>query len=362
MSFETNLSDITLILDLFKQEEYLFFSSICYFNTQDDLYNKNVNLFGYNDDLNKINKNFDLGETSYTLPIGSSLIEFLNFNFDEFKDYFIYFTKYFGKYYDELTIDQFHEIESTPSYSSDKVVSLAKRIYRTDMSKVKKTQKIFRNAVEFIYNVHDREDLKPLNFQQRFYLTSIFNKNFFRLAIDLDNQPGFTFKYPSDFYSTKPKTEKQYIDRIMEYDPHGKKLTNDNYYKSKNIFSALYITLYHLTFITNTYIKKCKNCGKYFLSNKNNTVYCDNIFEDNKTCKQVGSRRAQKKKEDGNPVYQKYRGIYAKKAMNAKRNSDIDSVQEQYEKWKKETSKFLDDSEQGTKTYEQFDEWLEKNK
>ena len=44
MSFETNLSDITLILDLFKQEEYLFFSSICYFNTQDDLYNKNVNI------------------------------------------------------------------------------------------------------------------------------------------------------------------------------------------------------------------------------------------------------------------------------------------------------------------------------
>ena len=67
------------------------------------------------------------------------------------------------------------------------------------------------------------------------------------------------------------------------------------------------------------------------------------------------------KKEDDNPVYQKYRGIYAKKAMNAKRNSDIDSVQEQYEKWKKETSKFLDDIEKGTKTYEQFDKWLDKN-
>ena len=46
MSFETNLSDITLILDLFKQEEYLFFSSICYFNTQDDLNNKMVNYLG----------------------------------------------------------------------------------------------------------------------------------------------------------------------------------------------------------------------------------------------------------------------------------------------------------------------------
>ena len=74
MSFETNLNDITLILDLFKQEEYLFFSSICYFNTEDDLYNNNVNLFGYNDDLNKINKNFDIfGQICYNISVFSYL-------------------------------------------------------------------------------------------------------------------------------------------------------------------------------------------------------------------------------------------------------------------------------------------------
>lgn len=362
MDSDHNLSDISLTIDLFKQEENLFFSSICYFKTESDFHNKDMNLFEYNDNLNKINKSFDLGTTYYINPIGSSLVEFLNFNFDEFKDYFIYFTKYFGKYYDELTDDEFYELESSPHYASDKVIALAKRKYRTDKSKVKKVQKIFRNAIEFIYNVQDREDLKPLNFQQRFYLTCALDRNFLNLAIDLENQPSFTFVYPHDFYSVKPRTEKQYINRIMEYDPNGKKLTNNNYYKSKNIFSALYITLYHLTFITNTYIKKCKNCGKYFLSNKNNTVYCDNIFEDNKTCKQVGSKLTQKKKENNNPVYQKYRSIYAKKAMNARRNSDIDSVQKHYEEWKKETSKFLDDIEKGTKTYEEFGEWLDKNK
>ena len=58
----------------------------------------------------------------------------------------------------------------------------------------------------------------------------------------------------------------------------------------------------------------------------------------------------------------KSRQIYAKKAMNARRNSDIDSVQEQYKKWKKETSEFLDDIEKGTKTYGQFDKWLDKNR
>ena len=362
MDSDHNLGYIDLTLDLFKQEENLFFSSICYFNTKDDFYNKDINLFGYNDSLDKITKSFDLGTTSFVNPIGSSLIEFLNFNFDEFKDYFIYFTKYFGKYYDELTVDELYEIESSPSYNPDKVILLAKKKYRTDKSKVKKVQKVFRNDIEYIYNIQDRNDLKPLNFQQRFYLTCIFNKNFFDLAIDLENQPSFTFTYPNEFYSTKLKTEKQYIDRMINFDPNGKKLTNNNYYRSKNIFSALYITLYYLTFIPNTYIKKCKNCGKYFLSNKNNTVYCDNIFKDNKTCKQVGSNRAQKKKEADNPVYQKYRSIYAKKAMNARRNSDIDSVQKQYKKWKKEASEFLDDIEKGTKTYAEFDKWLNESK
>ena len=38
MGFNTSLGDIDLSLDLFKQEEYLSFSSICYFKTKDDLY------------------------------------------------------------------------------------------------------------------------------------------------------------------------------------------------------------------------------------------------------------------------------------------------------------------------------------
>lgn len=222
MGFNTSLGDIDLSLDLFKQEEYLSFSSICYFKTKDDLYNKNINLFEYKDNLNKIDNSFDLGETRYTLPIGSSLIEFLNFNFDEFKDYFIYFTKYFGKYYDELTVDQLYELECLPSYTPDKVITLAKRLYKSDKSKVKRVQKAFRNAIEFIYNVQDRDDLKPLNFQQRFYLTCILNKTFFNLAINVENQPSFTFRYSDEFYSTKPRTEKQYIKRIIEYDPNGK--------------------------------------------------------------------------------------------------------------------------------------------
>lgn len=43
-------------------------------------------------------------------------------------------------------------------------------------------------------------------------------------------------------------------------------------------------------------IKKCANCGKYFIpSNRSDEIYCDNIFRSEKTCKQVGYEEKEKK-------------------------------------------------------------------
>ena len=108
-------------------------------------------------------------------------------------------------------------------------------------------------------------------------------------------------------------------------------------------------------------IRQCKNCHKYFLTNKSNTYYSDNIYYQNKTCKDIGNQLSQKKKENKEPVYGKYRSIYANKATLLKRNPDIYS-REDYEHWKKESSQFMKDIRNGLKTYEEFDKWLDKNK
>lgn len=35
-------------------------------------------------------------------------------------------------------------------------------------------------------------------------------------------------------------------------------------------------------------IKKCKNCGKFFVpDNRVDELYCNSIYENNKTCKEV---------------------------------------------------------------------------
>lgn len=363
MDFEAKLGNIQLYLNIFTKEENYFFSSICYAEKEkaEDYYSEHNTpaLFGYDDDLDKITKQFYLNDTSYTLPIGSTLIEFLNYDFDNFKDYFIYFTKYFGYYYDRLSTDEFSELERPPAYSPEKVISLVEKKYCTDKSRVKKMQETLKSAVDYIYNVSDREDLKNINFQQKFFLQQRFNKDFFDFSIDVESNSNFLLSYPHEFYDAKPKTEKQYIKRILEYDPYGRKMINNHNYRAPSIFSALYITLYNLASIPNIYIKKCKNCNKYFLSNKNNAVYCNNIYEDNKTCKQVGSNNTQKRKLEDEPVFAKYRHIQQTKCTYANRHSDIPSYRKDYENFNKIGNQFKSDIKKGKATMEELDKWLD---
>ena len=68
-----------------------------------------------------------------------------------------------------------------------------------------------------------------------------------------------------------------------------------------------------------------------------------------------------KRKENEEPVYGKYRQIYAKKAMAVKRNPDIEYYKTNYEKWKKEAKQFVNDVKSGKKTYTEFDGWLDEN-
>ena len=95
-------------------------------------------------------------------------------------------------------------------------------------------------------------------------------------------------------------------------------------------------------------IKKCKNCGKYFISeNRISSVYCNRIFENNKTCREVGAINAYNEKLKKDEVNLLYRRTLSAKKMLANRNPDIPIYLEKYEKWKKEANKFKQDVKNG---------------
>ena len=62
-----------------------------------------------------------------------------------------------------------------------------------------------------------------------------------------------------------------------------------NRYLVNNLDTLMYIILHEI--ISNNYIiKKCQICGKYFIPNKSNEIYCEFFNEKNNTiCRNVGA-------------------------------------------------------------------------
>ena len=89
-------------------------------------------------------------------------------------------------------------------------------------------------------------------------------------------------------------------------DPEGKGLSSTFKFKTNNIFTAFYISLFNIIGMNELYVKICGNCNKYFITPKLNIVYCDRIWTNDLTCKDVGSKLAQKRKESEDNIYKKY--------------------------------------------------------
>ena len=66
-------------------------------------------------------------------------------------------------------------------------------------------------------------------------------------------------------------------------------------YMIENIRQLLYLEV--LSMIqTNTVIRKCRNCGKYFVVKNRNIAYCERLDESGKRCSDVGSTRSFQRK------------------------------------------------------------------
>lgn len=67
MNNDNNITKIDLTLDTFSKAENLFFSSLSYILDKKGIYNKDINLFGY-DDINNIIGKFIIDTTNFIGP------------------------------------------------------------------------------------------------------------------------------------------------------------------------------------------------------------------------------------------------------------------------------------------------------
>lgn len=339
--------------------------------------------------IEKVDLNLILNYEYKKMALGDNLIEFLNLDFNNFDDFFKFFCTFFFLYLDKIPEEQLCKIfkgfdkniihigTNKPLHIANKELlkQCAESFYETEKDSLIKSQLLFRNFVDYIFNNNREKRLSKLNNAQRFYIFQNIAKDLKEISEDYFCDYSLNFSFTDEEFMNElfgeiqkgisnPLSDENFlINTMAKNDPNGEKIVVNKYnFKTNNLYTYFYIVLYHIVLNDIDYIKKCQVCGKYFFSDKNITLYCNGKYSEDITCKEYGIKTSQKRKENEEPVYGKYRQIYAKKAMAIKRNPDIEYYKTNYEKWKKEAKEFINDIKAGKKNYYEFDEWLDKNK
>ena len=323
------------------------------------------------------------------MALGDNLTGFLNLNFNNFDDFFKFFCTFIFIYLDKIPKIQLSKIfkgfdKNIINMGTNKPIHIANKellkqcaesFYETEKDPLIKIQLLFRNFVDYVFNNNREKRLNKLNNAQRFYIFQNITEDLREISEDYICDYSLNFSFPDESFMhelfdkikegiSNPLSDEDFlINTMTKNDPDGKKIVSNKYdFKTNNLYAYFYIVLYHIVLNDVDYIKKCQVCSKYFFSDKNTTLYCNGKYAEGITCKEYGIKTSQKRKENEEPVYGKYRQIYAKKAMAVKRNPDIEYYKTNYEKWKKEAKKFINDIKSGKKSYDEFDEWLDKSK
>ena len=339
--------------------------------------------------IEKVDLDLILNYEYRKIALGDNLIEFLNLDFNNFDDFFKFFCTFFFIYLDKIPQEQLIKIfkkfdkniinmgTNKPIHIANKELlkQFAESFYETEKDSLIKRQLLFRNFVDYVFNNNREKRLNKLSNAQRFYIFQNITKDLKEISEDYICDYSLNFSFTDkDFMNellceiqkgiSNPLSDENFlINTMTKNDPNSEKIVGNKYnFKTNNLSAYFYIILYHIVLNDIDYIKKCQVCGKYFFSDKNTTLYCNGNYSDGITCKEYGIKTSQKRKENEEPVYGKYRQIYAKKAMAVKRNPDIECYKTNYEKWKKEAKEFISDIKSGKKSYDEFDRWLVKTK
>lgn len=130
-------------------------------------------------------------------------------------------------------------------------------------------------------------------------------------------------------------------------------------FESNDICQLLIIELQEIVCMDKFEIKKCKNCGKYFVPEKRtDELYCNNVYEDGRTCKEIGSFKVKQKMINDDNDLRTYRNVYQKLLLRTRRNPDNIQYEKEFEKFKEDNREMRDKLDKGKVTYEEYVEWL----
>ena len=348
-----------------KREEYystpLYLYSV---NRKDDFVNRLLTLeFDKNEVKGRVKEEQGLKYPGnmyfpYVERFGMILLRFLNANLETYES--AYETFFFAYGFEILKeLDENYKFELKGKYANDEeYIKQMEKIYNDLQDKIQEVQEEMKAFVTYVFNLDEQEELKEYTPSQRF-------------AVYLIKHKGQAYTYNKndniiqDNYSNKNlelahMNDTQLLDSFKN---NTMLVSMIDTHQSNDLSAICYAVLEELVKTTNNPIKKCQNCGMYFIpSSRLDEIYCDYPKPDGKTCRDKGAFQAYNERLKQNKALAEYRRLYQLKSMAVGRNKDNKQMKKDFEKWKKDAKDRVNKLKHGILTEDEVYEWLTNNK
>lgn len=291
--------------------------------------------------------------TKSEFNIGEQLCDFLNTDFENPNSFKSLIKKYGINFFLNLTDIKYSDFPvSTEEYenSLDILINDHKYVFS-----------LFRQDlmldIEYIFNMNNLKEIKDLTPLQRFQVmtnSDVSSKSLEKIDNDKVRINLSAFEILRD-YSNYPMRQDE-TQRIV-----SKANVSSSYFiECTDIIQALLIELLEIAKL-NIEIKKCRNCGKFFVpNNRSDEIYCSNIYENGKTCKEIGHFKVQQKLIQENDDLRIYRNVYQKLLLRTRRNPSNTKYAREFEFFKDDNNKWRENISKGKCTEKEYVDWLKK--
>ena len=348
-----------------KREEYystpLYLYSV---NRKDDFANRLLTLeFDKNEVKGRVKEEQGLKYPGnmyfpYVERFGMFLLRFLNADLKTYES--AYETFFFAYGFEILKdLDEDYKFELKGKYENDEVyLKQMEKIYNDLQDKIQEVQYEMKEFVTYVFNLDEQEELKEYTPSQRF-------------AVYLIKHKGQAYTYNKndniiqDNYSNKNlelahMNDTQLLDSFKN---NTMLVSMIDTHQSNDLSAICYAVLEELVKTTNNPIKKCQNCGMYFIpSSRLDEIYCDYPKSNGKTCRDKGAFQAYNERLKQNKALAEYRRLYQLKSMAVGRNKDNKQMKKDFEKWKKDAKDKVNKLKHGVLTEDEVYKWLTNNK
>lgn len=314
-------------------------------------------------DIDKIpenlrNKKFYIFKTDkpHCQEIGTFLLDFMNTDLDDFEDFSLLLDKYL---FIPLLFFYNPNILNDCLYGKN-VISKKEYIEENNLILSEEEVKYYWELFYEEYNW----DLSSTQIK----FENIFDNKYYKRFLEVTNVLDDNY----DLYEELSKKEENFSaikDIASEFTTIGmnydiKSFCDNsnvyNYYSAKNPIDIAYVSVRELLNNKKSFrLVRCKNCNYYFIpKTSHKTLYCDDIYENNKTCKEYANSISSTKTYESDKLCKKYRNRYKNLHKQASLSNNP-KVLLLYEKYKLEGAKMFEKYQHGKITDEEFESWID---